>query len=96
MGIEIVEKQNSPEMLICLAAQRQLCSTAKALFLWQLILSTVLVIVLSILNLYRNISWILAAYGFSIAIIDIIFISPQIKKQKEKAAKYKKYLILPF
>lgn len=87
MGTEIVEKQNSLEMLICLAAQRQLYSTAKALFLWQLILSTVLVIVLSIFNLYINISWILAAYGFFIAIIDIIFVSPQIKKQKEKAAK---------
>ena len=87
MGTEIVEKQNSLEMLICLAAQRQLYSTAKALFLWQLILSTVLVIVLSIINLCVNISWILAAYGFFIAIIYIMVVSPQIKKQKEKAAK---------
>jgi hypothetical protein len=86
MGTEIVEKQNSPEMLICLAAQRQLYSTAKTLFLWQLILSTVLVIILSILSLYIDISWILAAYVFLIAIIDIIFISPQIKRQKEEAA----------
>lgn len=87
MGTEIVEKQNSLEMLICLAAQRQLYSTAKTLFLWQLILSTALVVVFSVSNLFINISWILAAYVFFIAIIDFILISPRIKKQKEKAAK---------
>lgn len=87
IGQEIVQKQNTENMLRCLAAQRFLYSSAKILFFWQLIFSTIVVIIISIINLYKDISWIIAAYGSIVAIIDVAFLSPLIKKKKERAAK---------
>jgi len=87
IGKEIVLKQNIDDMLRCLAAQRYLYSSAKTLFFWQLIFSTIVVVILSLFNLYKNISWMIAAYGSLIAIIDVTFWSSLIKKRKEKAAK---------
>jgi len=87
IGQEIVKRQNTDDMLICLTAQRFLYSTAKKLFFWQLMLSTVIIILLSLFNLYKDISWIIAAYGALIAIFDVTFWSSLIKKRKEKAAK---------
>ena len=87
MGAEIVGKQNSLEMLRCLAAQRQLYSSAKTLFFLYLIFSTIVVVFLSLFNLYKNISWVMAAYGSVVAIIDVAFLSSSIKNKKEKAAK---------
>ena len=87
IGQEIVQKQNMDDMLRCLAAQRYLYSSAKILFFWQLIFSTIVVVILSLLNLYKNISWMMAAYGSLIAIIDVTFWSSLIKRKKEKAAK---------
>ncbi len=87
VGKEIVERQNSFDMLRCLAAQRYLYSSAKNLFFWQLIFSTIVVVILSFFNLYKNISWIIAAYGSIVAIIDVAFWSSLIKNKKENAAK---------
>ncbi len=86
-GQEIVQKQNMEHMLRCLAAQRYLYSSAKILFFWQLIFSTIVVVILSLFNLYKNISWVIAAYGSLIAIFDVTFWSSLIKKRKEKAVK---------
>ena len=87
IGQEIVQKQNTGDMLRCLAAQRFLYSSAKKLFFWQLIFSTIVVVILSFANLYENISWIIAAYSSIIAIFDVSFWSSLIKERKEKAAK---------
>ncbi len=87
IGQEIVQKQNTDNMLRCLAAQRFLYSSAKTLFFGQLIFSTIVVIILSVINLYKDISWIIAAYGSIIAIIDVAFLSSLIKRRKERAAK---------
>jgi hypothetical protein len=87
VGAKIIYTQNMDDMLKCLAAQRYLYSSAKKIFSWQLIFSTIGIIILTLINYYKNISWIIASCGFLITIIDVIWLSPSIKKRKEKAAK---------
>ncbi len=87
IGKNIIQKQNTENMLRCLAAQRYLYSSAKCLFFWQIMLSTLFIIILSLFNLYKDISWIIAAYGSLIAIFDLVLLSPLLRKKKEIAAK---------
>lgn len=94
-------RQDRPEQLNCLAAQRQLYSRAKQLSYLQLILSVPLIIIISIATLVLNdnvlaqkigvqqvdISWALAFVGVTVALIDLIVITPIINGFRDKAAK---------
>ena len=86
MGPNIVEKQNETSSIRCLAATRQIYSNAKTLFAFQIILTTVVVVLLSFINLIHNIEWILATYCVFVAVADSVCFDEFISKQKEKAA----------
>jgi len=94
-------KQNRPEQLNSLAAQRQLYTQAKQLSYVQIILSVPLIIIISIATLVLNdnalaqkvgvqqidISWIAAFVGVTVALIDLLVITPIINGFRDKAAK---------
>jgi len=94
-------KQDRPEQLNCLAAQRQLYTIAKQLSYIQIILSVPLIIIISIAALVLNdstltqkigiqqtdISWVAAFVGVTVALIDLMIITPIINGFRDKAAK---------
>lgn len=86
MGPTIVEKQNETSSLRRLAASRQIYSNAKILFALQIILTTVVVVILSFINIIHNIEWVLATYCVFVAVADSVYFDEFISKQKEKAA----------
>jgi len=86
MGPFIVEKQNEAPSLRCLAAMRQIYSNAKTLFVIQIVLATIVVVLLSLVNVFHNIVWLLASYCVVVAITDAVFFDEYISTQKEKAA----------
>lgn len=97
----ISARQNFPEQLNCLAAQRTLYSKAKLFTHVQIFLSVPIMIVISLIVLALNnhivsnkigikpidISWVAAAFGVGIAIFDTLIVTPIIEQYKEKAAK---------
>ena len=86
----IASKQNEQKQLERLAAQREIYSFAKKLYLLQIILTVILPIFLFIISsLWVNLIIYSALYSILITVIDNIFIQPIIKKQKIKAAKIK-------
>ena len=101
MDDSISIRQDRPEQLNCLAAQRQLYSRAKQLSYLQLILSVPLIVIISIATLVLNdnvlahkigvqqadISWVAAFVGVMVTLIDLIIITPIINGFRDKAAK---------
>lgn len=97
----ISTKQNRPEQLNCLAAQRVLYTKAKQLSSVQIILSVPLIIIISVAILALNdkaltqkigiqqidISWVVAFVGVIVALLDLVVITPTISRFKDKAAK---------
>lgn len=86
MGPYIFKKQNETSSIRCLAAMRQFYSNAKTLFAFQVVLTTLVVILLTLINMFHNIEGFLATYCVLIAVADSIFFDDFIKKQKEKGA----------
>ncbi|MBS7565323.1 hypothetical protein KHS38_12995 [Mucilaginibacter sp. Bleaf8] len=88
MKNDILTRQNKPDALQRLAAQRELYSAAKGIFAWQALLTVILPVVLACFAIAFE-SWApyIAWYGFIIFAIDLLAIDPQIKKLKTKAAK---------
>ncbi len=87
MGEEIINKENYSENIELLAAQKQLYIIAKRIFVLQIILTSAIIVVLSILNLFADTSKILSVYSILIAFIDLLLIKDLIKKYKDKAAR---------
>lgn len=87
MGEEIINRENTPENIELLAAQKQLYIIAKRVFVAQIVLTSVVVVLLSISNLFVDTSKILSIYSILIAFIDLLLIKDLIKKYKDKAAK---------
>ncbi len=101
MANNFSERQNMPQQLNYLAAQRTLYRKAKQVTAIQIWLSVPIIIVISITSLVLNdkhisqnigfqqmdISWVSAFVGVVIALLDVLFLSPFIDKLKEKAAK---------
>ena len=95
------ERQNKPQQLNHLAAQRTLYRKAKSITAIQIILSVPLIIFISIIVLALNnkdisqfigfqqvdISWISAFAGVVVALLDVLILTPLIDNLKEKAAK---------
>ena len=86
MGPFIVEKQNEEPSLRCLAAMRQIYSDAKILFAIQIVLTNIVVVLLSFVNVFHDIQWILSSYCVVVAVSDAVFIDEYISSKKEKAA----------
>jgi len=87
MGEEIINKENYTENIELLAAQKQLYIIAKRIFVFQIILTSVVVVLLSIFNLFVDTSKILSVYSILIAFIDLLLIKDLIKRYKDKAAR---------
>lgn len=85
---QIPTKQNSPQQLERLAAQRELYSAAKTLHVVQIITTVAIPIVLAIIALFsEEFSVVVAIFGVAAFIADISLIEPEINKKKTKAAK---------
>lgn len=91
MGPKIIEKENLIENLRCLAAQRVLYTEAKSVFFWQIILTTITIVVLSFLDIFYDIEWIVATVSVFITIADVTLLTPLLDSRKEKAAKIQEY-----
>lgn len=91
MGEEIIIKENRAENIELLAAQKQLYIIAKRIFVLQIIATTLIVVLLSILNVFIDASKILSIYSVIIAFLDLLLIKDLIKKYKEKAAKIQEH-----
>lgn len=101
MANDFSERQNQPQQLNYLAAQRTLYRKAKRVTAIQIWLSVPLIMAISIISIILNdkgisqamgfqkvdISWVSAFAGVVIAILDVLFLSPLIDNLKEKAAK---------
>ena len=85
---QIPETQNSQKQLERLAAQRELYSSAKTLYFWQLVGNiSVPIIFTSISLLFTNLSFYSALYGICFYLFDSLIIEPAINRRKVKAAK---------
>jgi len=88
MKNDILNRQNKPEELERLAAQRELYSAAKRIFGWQALLTVAIPVILACVAIAKE-TWApyVAWYGVAIFAIDLLAIDPHIKKLKAKAAK---------
>lgn len=85
-NIEII--QNEQKQLERLAAQRELYSSAKRKHGWQIILTVIIPVCFAVVSFFNpQLSVIAAIFGLASFIIDISLIEPNIKRQKNKAAK---------
>jgi hypothetical protein len=88
MRNDILSKQNKSEELQRLAAQRELYSAAKRIFIWQNILTVIIPVILaSLAIIFETWAPYIAFYGVAIFAVDMLAIDPEIKKLKTKAAK---------
>jgi len=101
MSNGIAQRQVETDNVQKLAAQRYLYSKAKRVMVFQLILSVLVIILISIINLCLknqsfmsifgkqpiDIAWLVATSGILITILDLLCLSPVIENIKEKAAK---------
>lgn len=101
MANNFSERQNIPQQLDCLAAQRTLYRKSKSIAAIQIWLSVPLIIFISISALVMNdkdisqligfqqvdISWVSAFVGVVVALLDVLILTPLIDNLKEKAAK---------
>lgn len=95
------ERQNEPQKLNYLAAQRTLYKKAKSITIIQIMLSVPLIIFVSIAALILNdkdisqligfqqvdISWVSAFTGVVVALLDVLILTALVNNLKEKAAK---------
>lgn len=65
---------------------RQIYSDAKILFAIQIVLATIVVVLLSLINVFHNIEWFLATYCVVVAVTDAIFFDEYISSKKEEAS----------
>jgi uncharacterized membrane protein len=91
IGQNIVEKENQPRNIERLAAQKEIYYQAKRLFFWQLVLTVIVTVVLTLLGFTLsyfgyNIDWFRAAYGVVVTFLDLLVISPFINQLRQKAA----------
>lgn len=86
MKTKIPQKQNEMDNLRCLAAQRQLYSNAKSIFALQIVLTILVIVALSIVNVFYDIEWILASASVLITLLDLTFLHEQLTFYKEMAA----------
>jgi hypothetical protein len=85
---QIATVQNSEKQLERLAAQRELYSSAKRLFILQVYGNVVVPLTLSLISaLLGHFSVYVAIYGICFFVIDALLIEPTIKHHKSKAAK---------
>lgn len=83
----IVVRQNAPEQIRMLAAQRYLYSNAKLVQLWSIILSGPVVVAWSLFVLVLpNLKPLAALYGVAVFILDWALFTPRQKSLKETAA----------
>lgn len=80
--------QNEQRQLERLSAQRELYSSAKRVYLVQVIGNVVIPIALAIISFFEiKVAIITALFGTVFFVIDVILIAPNISKKKSKAAK---------
>lgn len=80
--------QNEQKQIEKLAAQRELYSSAKNMHLFQIIITVLIPIILSVISVYdSDIASYAAAFGLFAAIFDMLIIENVIKNRQEKAAK---------
>src|SRR5579863_908695 len=88
MKNDILTRQNKPEELERLAAQRELYSSAKRIFAWQAVLTVVIPVILACFGIiFEKWAPYIAWYGLVVFAVDSLAIDPVIKKRKTKAAK---------
>ncbi len=101
MDNKVSIRQNLPENLKCLAAQKALYSRAKKVTGFQLIMSVPVIVIISIISVVLNnndlakqfdynpvdISWLVVFVSVSIALLDLAVLSPSVAKTKDKAAR---------
>lgn len=81
-------KQNTQKELGRLAAQRELYSSAKRFYLTQTIVSVLIPVMAAVAGIYvASMSPVIALYGLSVFVIDLVLLEPQVQSRKEKAAK---------
>lgn len=90
-GQNIVERENLQKNIERLAAQKELYFRAKRLFFWQLVLTIVITVLLTLAGFVLsyfdlNIDWFRGFYGVSIALADLFIINKFINKWRQKAA----------
>jgi hypothetical protein len=80
--------QNEQKNLERLAAQRELYSAAKRWYIWQMVFTIVVPVLLAVTSLVRNdLAIASAVFGVTSFFADMYFIDNGIKERKEKAAK---------
>ena len=88
-----LNRQNSPENIHRLGAQKQLYFDGKTLFLWQLALTVPVTILLSLSKVLLNhywkvdISWLTGAVGIALTITEYTLFQTQISSRRSDAAK---------
>lgn len=92
VGIDILAKENLPENIEKLSAQREIYTRAKEILLWQIVLTVPIIIILAFTKLFCewyfkvNIEWIVSTYALILFFIDSIILNNLIKSMKDKAA----------
>ena len=90
-GGNIVDRENLPKNIERLAAQNELYFRAKRLFFWQLILTIVVTVLLTISGFALSyfdykIDWFRGFYGVAVTLADLFLINKFINKFRQKAA----------
>ena len=90
-GQNIVNRENLPKNIERLAAQNELYFRAKRLFFWQLILTIIITLLLTIggfaLSYFDyNIDWFRGFYAVAVTLADLFLINKFINKFRQKAA----------
>lgn len=84
----ISEKQNEERQLQRLAAQRQLYSSAKKIFGWQIFLSGLVTVILAILLIFNpSLKGFVITWGIVITLIDIFWLTNWQKSLRDSAAR---------
>lgn len=83
---KIIELENKEQNINLQAAQRQLYTDAKSVFLLQTVLITIVPLLLSIINIFNTITEILSIYGLLFSFLDILLIERMINNRKQDAA----------
>ncbi|MCU0440399.1 MAG: S-4TM family putative pore-forming effector [Raineya sp.] len=92
IGENILERENLPENIQKLSAQREIYTRAKNILLVQLIITVPIILVLSVFKILLesifkfDIEWLIATYALILLIVDNFMIINKIKFFKEKAA----------
>lgn len=80
VGVDILAKENLPENIEKLSAQREIYTRAKEILLWQVILTVPIIIILAFAKLFCewyfkiNIEWLVSTYALILFFIDGIIL----------------------